>query len=250
MPSGIVWITGASSGIGRALALRMAADGWTVAASARGADALSGLAAEAQGGRIRAFPLDVTDHAACVDVAGRIERGLGPIATAVLAAGTHLPVDARRFAVSDIRRLVEVNLMGVVHAVDAVLPGMAARRAGRIAIVSSVAGWRGLPTAAGYGATKAALINFAESLKFDLDHLGIVTQVVCPGFVRTPLTDRNPFPMPFLIEAEDAAERLYRGLRGDRFEIAFPRRFAMILRLLRLLPDRAYFPLLHRLTGK
>lgn len=250
MTKPVVWITGASSGIGRALALRMAADGWTVAASARGADALAALAAGAQAGRILPVPLDVTDHAACREAVARIEGEVGSIATAVLAAGTHTPVEAGSFSVPDIRRLVEVNLMGVVHAVDAVLPGMIARRAGRIAIVSSVAGWRGLPTSAGYGATKAGLINFAESLKFDLDHLGIVTQVVCPGFVRTPLTDRNPFPMPFLMEAEDAAGRLYRGLQGNAFEIAFPRRFAAILRLLGLLPDGLYFRLLHRLTGK
>jgi len=250
MTKPVVWITGASSGIGRALAVRMAADGWTVAASARGADALAGLAAGPHAGRILPVPLDVTDHAACREAVARIESEVGPIATAVLAAGTHTPVDAGSFSVPDIRRLVEVNLMGVVHAVDAVLPGMIARSAGRIAIVSSVAGWRGLPTSAGYGATKAGLINFAESLKFDLDHFGIVTQVVCPGFVRTPLTDRNPFPMPFLMEPEDAAARLYRGLQGDAFEIAFPRRFAAILRVLGLLPDRLYFPLLHRLTGK
>lgn len=246
----VVWITGASSGIGQALARRMAADGWTVAASARGSAALAELAAEPTAGRIVAYPLDVTDNAACRDTLAAIERELGPVATAVLAAGTHTPVDARRFSVPDIRALVEVNLMGVVHAVDAVLPGMIARGAGRIAIVSSVAGWRGLPTSAGYGATKAALVNFAESLKFDLDHQGIVTQVVCPGFVRTPLTDRNPFPMPFLMEPKDAAGRLYRGLQGSAFEIVFPRRFGTILRLLGLLPDRLYFALLHRLTGK
>lgn len=249
MSERIAWVTGASSGIGRALALRMAADGWVVAASARGADALAELADEARGGQIRPVPLDVTDHGACRAAVDLIEREVGPIDTAVLAAGTHTPVSAAAFDVTAIRNLVEINLMGVVHAVDAVLPPMRARRSGRLAIVSSVAGYRGLPTSAGYGATKAALINFAEALKFDLDHLGITTQIVCPGFVRTPLTDRNPFAMPFLMEADAAAERLYRGLQGTGFEIVFPRRFALILKLIGLLPDRLYFPLIHRATG-
>ncbi len=250
MDDRIAWITGASSGIGAALALRMARDGWTVAASARDAKALGTVAAAAAGGRIVPVPLDVTSLAACRAAVGHVEEEIGPIATAVLAAGTHIPVEAATFEAATVRKLVEVNLMGVVHAVDAVLPSLVERRAGRLAIVSSVAGYRGLPTSAGYGATKAALINFAESLKFDLDRLGIVTQVVCPGFVRTPLTDRNPFPMPFLMEVEEAAERLYRGLQGDAFEIIFPRRFALILKLLGLLPDALYFALMHRATGK
>jgi len=245
----IAWITGASSGIGAALALRMARDGWTVAASARDAKALASVAASG-GGRIVPVPLDVTDLAACRAAVGRIEEEIGPVATAVLAAGTHIPVEAATFDAATVRKLVEVNLMGVVNAVDAVLPSLIERRAGRLAIVSSVAGYRGLPTSAGYGATKAGLINFAESLKFDLDGLGIVTQVVCPGFVRTRLTDRNPFPMPFLMEVEEAAERLYRGLQGNAFEIVFPRRFALILKLLGLLPDALYFALMHRATGK
>ena len=245
----IVWITGASSGIGQALARRMAADGWTVAASARSVDALNALAAEPTAGSIHPYALDVTDHAACRTTATAIEHDLGAIGTVVLAAGLHIPTVAKEFDVSGIRSLVDINLMGVVHCVDAVLPALIGRGAGRLAIVASVAGYRGLPSAAGYGATKAALINFAEALKFDLDHHGITTQVVCPGFVRTPLTDRNPFPMPFLMEVEDAAERLYRGLRGTGFEITFPRRFALILKFLGILPDRLYFWLMHKGTG-
>lgn len=254
MSGPIIWITGASSGIGEALARRMARAGMTVAASARRADALYDLAdrvaTERADGRILPFPLDVTDLEACRATVARIEREAGPVDTAVLAAGTHRPVEAGSFDAATVRELVEINLMGVVHAVDAVLPAMIERRAGRVAVVSSVAGYAGLPTAAGYGATKAALINFAEALKFDLDHLGIVTQLVCPGFVRTPLTDRNPFPMPFLMTADAAADRLFRGLQGSAFEITFPRRFALLLKLQRLLPYCLYFPLLHRMTGK
>src|SRR3546814_604655 len=131
----------------------------------------------------------------------------------------------------------------------AVLPPLLARRAGQIAIVASVAGYSGLPTAAAYGASKAALINMAEALRLDLQDSGVAVRLVCPGFVRTPLTDRNSFPMPFLMPVEAAAERLWHGLEfGRGFEIVFPRRFALILKALRLLPYGAYFPLVRRMT--
>jgi short-subunit dehydrogenase len=127
---------------------------------------------------------------------------------------------------------------------------MAARRRGHIALVASVAGYGGLPTAAAYGPTKAALINMAESLKLDCDRLGIKLQLVDPGFVKTPLTDRNDFPMPFLMPVEDAVDALIAGLATQRFEIVFPRRFALLLKLLNMLPYDAYFALVRRMTGK
>jgi short-subunit dehydrogenase len=244
-----VWITGASSGIGRELALEMARDGWLVIVSARRPDELAKVVAEGPEGRIASVTVDVTDHVATVEAVRRIEAEQGPVDCAVLAAGTHIPTSIDDFRVADIRTLVEVNLMGVVHAVDAVLPGFRARRAGHLVVVSSIAGYGGLPTAAGYGATKAALINFTEALKFDLDRVGVKTQLVCPGFVRTPLTDRNPFPMPFLMEPEDAARRLYAGMRGDRFEIAFPRRFTSMVRAISRLPYSLYFRAVRRGTG-
>jgi len=248
--AGCAWITGASSGLGRALARRMAADGWTVAGSARGADALAELArsAEDSKGAIHAYPLDVTDAAAVPAVVAAIERDLGPIAQAVLNAGTHQQVRAAQFSASDFRKLVDLNLMGTVHCLEALLPDMIARRGGRIAVVASVAGYRGLPTSAAYGMTKAGLINMAEALKPELDGFGVRLQVVNPGFVRTPLTDKNPFPMLFLMEVEDAADALYRGLRSDRFEIAFPRRFAYMLKVLRCLPAPLAFAITRRLV--
>jgi short-subunit dehydrogenase len=248
--AGCVWITGASSGLGRALARRMAADGWTVAASARGAEALAALAkgAEDRKGAIRAYPLDVTDAAAVPAVVAAIERDLGPIDQAVLNAGTHRPVRAADFRAADFRKLVDLNLMGTVHCLAALLPGMIARRGGHIAVVASVAGYRGLPTSAAYGMTKAGLINMAEALKPELDGLGVRLQVVNPGFVRTPLTDKNPFPMPFLMEVEDAADALYRGLGSERFEIVFPRRFAYMLKVLRCLPAPLAFAITRRLV--
>jgi short-subunit dehydrogenase len=130
------------------------------------------------------------------------------------------------------------------------MPAMMARNAGQIAVVSSVAGYRGLPAASAYGATKAALINMCESLKFDLDAAGVKLQLVDPGFVETPLTAQNDFNMPFLMKSDAAAQAFYRGLLSDRFEIVFPKRFAWQLKLLRCLPYAAYFPLIRRSTRR
>jgi NADP-dependent 3-hydroxy acid dehydrogenase YdfG len=245
----IVWIVGASSGIGRALALEMVRDGWTVVASARRQEQLDELAAEGPDGKIKVYTVDATDADACKQTAAAIEAEQGPIDCAVFAAGTHIPQTLEDIKVEDYRTLIDLNIGGVVNGVAAVLPGFKARKAGHLVVVSSVAGYRGLPQASGYGATKAALINLTESLKFDLDHIGVKTQVVCPGFVRTPLTDKNPFPMPFLMEVEDAARAMYRGMKTDAFEVIFPKRLAYILKFLGLLPDWLYFKLVHKGTG-
>lgn len=245
-----VWITGASSGLGAALTHRMARAGRSVAVSARGVDKLQALAADAGGGQVHHFALDVEDAEAVRATVARIEQEAGPIGQAVLNAGTHQPVDARAMKVEDFRKLVELNLMGTVHCLAAVLPPMLVRGRGRIAIVASVAGYRGLPTAAAYGMTKAGLINLAEALRVELAPAGIVVQIVNPGFVRTPLTDRNDFPMPFLMEPEDAAEAFFRGLQSDRFEIAFPRRFILIMKLLRCLPAPLAFAVTRRMLPK
>lgn len=248
----VVWITGASSGIARALALRLANTGHRVAASARRADQLSklGEGARAAPGSIHPFPLDVTDRSAVSAAVAAIERNLGPIDVAVLAAGTHQPVAAEAFKAEDLGRLVDINVMGVANCLEPLIQAMVARRQGRIALVSSVAGYRGLPTSAYYGATKAALINLAEALKFDLDRHGVTTQLVDPGFVKTPLTDKNQFTMPFLVSPEEAARRIAQGLASTSFEITFPRRFTFMLKLLRCLPYRLYFPLVARATRR
>ena len=247
---GCAWITGASSGLGRALARRMAADGWSVAASARSAEELTELAksAEILTGKVHAYPLDITEPAAVSRAVATIEQDLGPIDQAVLNAGTHRPVRADGLAAADFKSLTDLNLMGTVYCLEALLPGMIARRSGRIAVVASVAGYRGLPTSAAYGMTKAGLINMAEALKPELDGYGVCLQLVNPGFVRTPLTDKNPFPMPFLMEVEDAAAALYRGLCSNRFEIVFPRRFAYLLKVLRCLPAPLAFAVTRRLV--
>lgn len=235
--SDIVWITGASSGIGRALALRMAREGYRVAASARRAEELEKLRQEAKG-EIVAFPLDTTKPDDVKDIVARIEREIGPIATAVFCAGTYEPVLARELTAAKARPVFELNFMGTVNCLEALITPMRARKAGRIAIVASLAGYFGLPTSAIYGGSKAALINMAEALRPDLALDGIKLQIVNPGFVKTPLTDKNEFPMPFLMEVDDAVDAFYRGLQSDRFEITFPRRFSLILRLVQMLPYR------------
>ena len=252
--SRIVWCTGASKGIGRALALRLARNGDTVAASARSAEELQAVADEAERltGAIVPFPLDVTDETAVTEVVAAIEEKLGPIDVAVLNAGTHQPINAEDFASDPFRKLMDVNVMGTVHALAALLPRFMARRAGRIAVVASVAGYRGLPTASAYGATKAALINMLEALKPELDSVGVRLTLINPGFVKTPLTDKNEFKMPFLMEVDEAADRIAKGLERDRFEVTFPRRFTWMLKLGRILPYSLYFPMIKRLilSGK
>ncbi len=248
MADKVAWITGASTGIGHALALRMARDGWTVAVSARSADTLAAMARDS-GGRIVAYPLDVADEKASKAVAEKIWNERGGIDLAVLAAGLHLPLDGAAFEVEPFRRLMEINVMGVVHGLAGVVPRMVERGRGHIAVVSSVAGYRGLPTAAAYGATKAALNNMTEALKFDLELKGIKVQLVCPGFVRTPLTDKNPFPMPFLMEPEEAADAFHRGLQGTSFEINFPKSFTTIMKQVRKLPHGLYMKAIRRGTG-
>ena len=233
----VVWITGASSGIGRALALRMARGGYRVAATARRAGELEALAREADG-LVVPVVADTTDAASLKAAVAHIEETLGPIGIAVFCAGTYQALMGAELTAAKARPLFELNFMGTVNSLEAVLPGMMRRERGRIAMVASLAGYFGLPTSAVYGASKAALINMAEALRPDLARHGIAVQIVNPGFVRTPLTDKNEFPMPFLMETVDAAEAFYRGLHSRRFEISFPRRFSLLLRLLQMLPYR------------
>ncbi|HUK61097.1 MAG TPA: SDR family NAD(P)-dependent oxidoreductase [Stellaceae bacterium] len=244
-----VWITGASSGIGRELALHYARAGATVAASARRREELDALAAMVPG-RIHAFPVDVADAGAMASAVPAIETAIGPLDLAILGAGTFTPLEIDGFDVALFRRHVEINYMGVVHGIAALLPHFLARGSGYFAVIASVAGYRGLPTAAAYGPTKAALINLCEALKPDLDKRGVGISIVNPGFVRTAMTEANKFAMPFLMEPEDAARRIAEGLAAGRFEVAFPRRFTFMLKLARLLPYGLYFRLVRRATGR
>jgi short-subunit dehydrogenase len=241
----VAWITGASSGIGRALALRLVRDGYRVAASARRAEELQALERETAGA-VRAFPLDVMDGRAAHETLAAIEADMGPVSLAVFAAGTYVRDKPSRFDAAALRTMVELNILGVGNGLEAVIPGMVSRGRGRIGIVASVSGYAGLPGGGFYGATKSALITLAEAMYPELKRKGVGISIINPGFVKTPLTDANDFPMPFLISAEDAADRIAAGLKSGKFEIAFPRRMVFALKLLRLLP----YPLFFRLTAK
>ena len=247
--SGTAWVTGAGSGIGRALARRLAQTGWTVAASARTARDLDTLAAEVPG-KITAFQLDVTDAAACAETARQIEAALGPVDLAVFNAGSYFPTTAEDFSVENFRRTVNVNLMGEVNCMGGVVPSMRARRAGHIVLMGSLTGLVGLPTAASYGATKAALNSIAQAFKPDFERFGITISVINPGFVKTPLTDKNRFPMPFLISVDAAVDHILRGIARQRFDISFPWQMSFLVRLLAALPDRAKFAITRRMLPR
>lgn len=243
-----VWIIGASSGIGAAVACALLAQGARVALSARSAPELERIAAP-HGAAAMALPLDVTDAAAAEAALGRIVEAWGGIDFVLLCAGTHQPVRAWTLDAAVARHLVDVNVNGAFNCLAPLVRQLQQQGKGAVAIVASVAGYGGLPTALVYGATKAALINLAETLYLDLAPRGIGVFLINPGFVKTPLTDRNTFRMPALISAEEAAQAILAGLgRGD-FEIHFPRRFTVWLKFMRLLPYRIYFALVRRGTG-
>lgn len=239
------WITGAGSGIGRELARLAVSEGDRVTISGRRRDALIETADDHAAMSVQ--PLDVTDPAAVDAAIDTIERSTGPIDVAVLNAALYQQMDTPDFDRDVIRRLYETNVMGVVNCLQPLLARMQARKSGRIVIVASVAGYRGLPKAAAYGPTKAALINLAEALRPSAEAAGITLQIVNPGFVETPMTAVNRFPMPFLLSPEKAAARIMAGTHSNRFEIAFPWTFVMLLKLARLLPYRLYFALTKRM---
>lgn len=243
-----VWIIGASSGIGAALASALLAQGAQVALSSRGVSGLARVAA-GHGAAALVLPLDVTDAAAAAPALRQVVSAWGGIDLVVWCAGSHHPVRAWELDAADARRLVDVNLNGVINGLPAVVARLLQQNAGGIAIVSSIAGYGGLPTALVYGATKAALINLAETLYLDLAPRGIAVYLINPGFVKTPLTDKNTFRMPALISADEAAREIIAGFARGSFEIHFPRRFTLWLKLLRLLPYRWYFALVRRGTG-
>lgn len=236
-----MWITGASTGIGREIALQLAASGVAVAASARSVEKLGEL-----GHGIRTYPLDVTDRGAVRAVVENIERDMGPIDLAILGAGTYSPVAVESFDPAVFERTMAANYVGVVNCLAALLPSLLERKSGHLAWIASVAGYRGLPKAAAYGPSKAALINLAECLKPELGQYGVTVSVINPGFVETPLTAQNDFAMPFLMRAPLAARLTIEGLRRRRFEIAYPWRFVAILKVARVLPYALYFWLVRR----
>ncbi len=249
----LVWITGAGTGIGRATALQLAAEGSDVIISGRRESVLQDVRHNAEqqslDGRILPLIMDVTEPGAYEQALSRIESEWKLPDLVILNAGTHQAMPLAALATDVCRSLMEVNYFAVMAGLEALLPKMRRRGSGHIACTASLAAYRGLPTAAAYGASKAALVNACEALQVELAGTGVRLQVINPGFVKTPLTDRNTFAMPQLITPEDAAESLIRGLHSRRFEIRFPREFAWTLALLRRLPYRFYFRLVKKGTG-
>ena len=247
---GAVWITGASEGIGEAVALHMAKAGFTVYASARSQDKLETLAGSFEGGgKIIGLPLDVTDRKASQRCVNKIVKEAGALSVCILNAGSFKPVRGFDLNFENFEFTLDVNVHGVLNGLIPAVEAFKEAGQGQVAIVSSVAGYGGLPKNASYGLSKAGLINFAESLKFDFDKMNIKIQIVTPGFIDTPLTKKNDFPMPFLMPVEKAAERIVDGLKSNSFEITFPRRFTYMLKFINLWCYPVYFWMVRKFTG-
>lgn len=244
----VAWVTGAGQGIGRHVALELARRGWHVAVTSRTESDLRRLADDIQsrGGKASVHVGDTTDAEAMSRMVGAIEVAHGSLDLAVLNAGTYVRFGVEDFDVADFGKQIDVNVMGTVRCLAPAMMAMIARRSGQIAVVSSLTAYRGLPLASAYGASKAALTNMCEALHPELARFGIAISVIHPGFVRTPLTDRNDFPMPFIVEPDVAARRIVDGLESGRFEIVFPRRLALLMKLGRMLPYSLYL----RITRK
>jgi|TARA_Y100000814_G_scaffold7985_1_gene6912 short-subunit dehydrogenase len=242
-----IWITGASSGIGKSLALKFANEGWQVAASARREDLLNQLSESNQ--NISPFPLDVTSRENCEEIFEKIKNKFESIDTCFFSTGTWDPKKEKEIDIDQMKKVMEVNFFGTLNCIKAVEMYFKEKKNGNISIVSSIAGYRGLPNSTGYGASKAALNNLAESLYFDFGRYNVRVSLISPGFIKTPMTDKNQFKMPFLKTPEFAAEKIYNGLiNGSSFEIDFPKELTLILKFLKILPDSVYFKLIRKLT--
>lgn len=247
----IIWITGASTGIGRELAHQYAASGHSVFVTARGIENLQSLANECQAlqGTVEPKPGDVCDADGMQTVFHEIcdEKGVPDLV--VLNAGTHKPTSATKFVLEDHLRLMDINFNGVLNGLNACLPPLLKRGTGQIAVVASVAGYRGLPRAGAYGASKAGLINLCESMQPELKAAGVDLRVVCPGFIKTPLTDLNDFPMPFLMPVDKAVKALIKGLEGNKFQIVFPWQMGIVMQMLRRMPNWLFLKVVKKISG-
>jgi NAD(P)-dependent dehydrogenase (short-subunit alcohol dehydrogenase family) len=240
-----VWLIGASSGIGLATAAALHERGAQVVVSARQDALLQDFVAAHPGARART--LDVTDADAVRTLAAAL-LAQGPLDLVVYCVGHYKAQRAYDFDLPQMLQHQQINYVGALYVLDAVLPAMLARGSGHLSLIASVAGYRGLPKSLAYGPTKAALINLAESLYGDLQPRGIGVSLVNPGFVQTPLTAQNSFHMPALITAEQAAREMLAGWQRGRFEIHYPRRFTYFMKLLQSLPYALYLPLLRRMV--
>ena len=242
-----IWITGASSGIGKAVAIKFAKEGWQVVASARTEKLLTDLSQF--NNNIYPFPLDVTDKNRCKDVFKEILSKFQNIDICFFCTGTWDPNKEKDIDMDQIEKTINVNFFGTLNCIKTVEEYFKNKKSGQISIVSSIAGYRGLPNSSGYGPSKAALNNLAESLYFDFGRYNVNVSIVSPGFIKTPMTDKNNFKMPFLKTAEFAADKIYKELINNKnFEIHFPKELTFILKIFRILPYKLYFYLVKKLT--
>ena len=241
----VIWITGASSGIGKAAAIKFAQNGWIVAASARRENLLNELKKINE--NIHPFPLDVTDIDKCKLVATNIINQFKNIDICLFGTGMHDPKSEKKFNLEKIREIMEVNYFGTINSINSIYNYFSEKKNGQISIISSVAGYRGLPAAGAYCASKSALTTFAESLNFDMRMKNVRVSLVSPGFIKTPMTDQNDFPMPMIKSPEFAANEIYKGLTVKKgFEIHFPKVFTYFMKFLQILPSGVYFKLVSK----
>ena len=239
-----IWITGASSGIGKALAEKFASEGWKVAVSARRKEILDEMA---NNENISSHPLDVTNQNQINDVFSKIINEFGSLDLCVFSSGTYDPKLEQEINIKQNKFVMETNFFGVLYCIKSVEKYFKDKKNGHISIVSSIAAYRGLPNSSGYGPSKAALTNLAESLYFDFKKHNVRISLVSPGFIKTPLTDKNEFPMPFIKSPEFAAEKMFYGLtKSKAFEIHFPKALTLLLKFLRVLPYRIYLFLIDK----
>lgn len=249
MQPGVAWIIGGGSGIGAAVARLLADKGWTVAISGRRADKLDDTARGKPA--IRPYPLDVTDADAIAATVDQIAADLGRIDLFVFGAAAWQPMDVGDYAYEKFAKIVDTNYLGVIRIANLVLAQMDKQGGGQFAVIASVAGYFGLPRSAAYSSTKAGLINLLETMRTELAPRNIKVRMIAPGFVKSELTDKNDFPMPFLMETDEAAKRIVDGLTGsDRFEIAFPTRMVWLMKTVRWLPYPVFFWLTSKMLPK
>tara|TARA_Y100001936_G_C15971743_1_gene611552 strand:- start:151 stop:906 length:756 start_codon:yes stop_codon:yes gene_type:complete len=243
----VIWITGGGTGIGKAVAIKFANQGWNVAISGRRENILKEV--EDNNQNIKSFSLDVNNKERCFEVAENIRKEFGDIDICFFSTGTWDPKKEREIDIEQIEKVFKVNFFGTLNCVKAVEDHFRNKKNGVITIVSSIAGYKGLPNSTGYGPSKAALNNLAESLHFDFGRFGVRVCLVSPGFIKTPMTDKNDFKMPFLKTPEYSAEKIYNGLiNSNQFEIHFPKTLTLILKFFKIIPDGLYFYLVKKMT--
>ena len=242
-----IWITGGSTGIGKALAIKFASNGWNVAVSARRLELLNELSNKYE--NISAFPLDVTDKLKCEEVFNEIKIKYENIDICFFSTGTWNPKKEKYIDVDEMEKVFKINFFGTVNTIKTVEEYFKIKQNGIITIVSSIAGYRGLPNLTAYGPSKSALNTLAETLHFYFKRSNVRICLVSPGFIKTPMTDKNDFKMPFLRTTEYAADQIYDGLINKNvFEIHFPKGLTLILKFLSFLPSKVYFSLVGKLT--